>query len=312
MNKFILSITPNPALDLSGIVNSLQPNEKSYVADETRAPGGSAVNVARILNRLGAPVVASGFLGGYVGEEVENLLEHEGLISNFIRIRGSTRINVTISNNHDHLQTRLSFAGPKINKLELHKFFKLFESFQNIKLLTVGGSLPTGFSCTHVRRLILRAKEKGVHSVIDCPGEILKKIISAQPFLIKPNLNEFHELTETRVKTLASVQKQARKLLDQVPFICVSSVENGTLLVTRQGSYFGSLPKIEIRSTVGAGDSMVAAMMYQIFKGNFLGEDLLRWGLAGSAATLSQPGTILGSRAQIHRFLHQVRVKQVR
>ncbi len=308
MKKIILSITPNPALDLSGIVDAIKPNEKSYVTSEIKAPGGNAINVARILNRLGANVVATGFLGGHVGKEVESLLKLESVKSNFIQIQDSTRINVTVSNKNDRQQTRLSFPGPRISKSEIQKIFKLFETYQNIKLLTLGGSLPAGFTSQHVKKLILRAKQKGIHTVIDCPGEILKKIISAQPLFIKPNLEEFHNLTETHFKTIPSVEKEARKLLAQVPFVCVSSVENGTLLVTREGSYFGRIPKMAIKSTVGAGDSMVAAIMFQISKGNFSGSDLLRWGLAGSAATLSQPGTNLGSKAQIHKFFRQVKV----
>lgn len=86
----------------------------------------------------------------------------------------------------------------------------------------------------------------------------------------------------------------------------------GTLLVTREGSYFGRIPKTKIKSTVGAGDSMVGATMFQIFKGNFSGADLLRWGLAGSTATLSQPGTTLGSKAEIHRFYKLVKVRLLR
>lgn len=308
MTDLILSITPNPALDLSGTAAVLKPNEKSYVTSEIRAPGGNAINVARILNRLGANILATGFLGGFVGKEVENLLKLENVKSNFIQIRNSTRINVTISNKKNFQQTRLSFPGPRIEKLEIQNLFNFFKNSQNIKLMTVGGSLPPGFTSNHVKKLILMAAQRGIPTVIDCPGEILKKVISAQPLFIKPNLEEFHDLTETHVKTVTSVERQARKLLNQVPYICVSSVENGTLLVTRKGSYFGSIPEMVIKSTVGAGDSMVGAIMFQLLKGNLSGHALLRWGLAGSAATLSQHGTNLGSKAQIHSFLKRIKV----
>ncbi len=307
-NQLILSITPNPSLDLSGTVDGFKQNEKSYVTAELRSPGGNAINAARILNRLGVRVLTTGFLGGPIGQEVEKLLDLEGVKNKFIQIRGSTRINVTISNHRDHQQTRLSFQGPEIEKRENQKLLKLFEVSENIKLLTVGGSLPNGFTFKHVKKLISLAKERSIPTVIDCPGQILKQIISAQPLLIKPNLDEFHRLTGTHVKTIPAVEKEARKLLDLVPFICVSSVDHGTLLVTRLGSYFGRIPKFKIRSTVGAGDSMVGAMMSQIFKGDFSDTELLRWGLAGSAATLAQPGTTLGSKAQIQHFLRKVKV----
>lgn len=309
--NLILSITPNPALDLSGVVKALKPNEKAYLSSEVRAPGGNAINAARILHRLGAKVVASGFLGGYVGHEVESLLKLEKLKCDFIQIQRSTRINVTVSNKTNGQQTRLSFPGPEIEKLEVQRLLKILKNYQGINLLTLGGSLPKGFTYKNVRELILLAKQRNIPAVIDCPGEILKNIISAQPLLIKPNLEEFHVLAGTNAKTVTAVEREARKLLDQVPFICVSSVENGTLLVTREGTYFGGIPKVSIKSTVGAGDSMVGAMMFQMSKGNYSPGDLLRWGLAGSAATLSCPGTTLGSGMQIRRLLKMVRVKKL-
>ena len=277
MSKIILSITPNPSLDLSGIVTSLYQNEKSYVTSELRSPGGNAINAARVLNRLGVPVLATGFLGGHIGQEVRKFLDLDGVKNKFIQIEGSTRINVTVSNNSDHQQTRLSFPGPEIQKLEVQRLFKIFEVSKNVKLLTIGGSLPMGFTFKHVKKLIKLAQQRRIPTVIDCPGQILKQIISARPLMIKPNLEEFHQLTGTPVKSIAAVEKEARKLLNQVPFICVSSVEDGTLLVTQDGSYFGRIPKIKIKSTVGAGDSMVGAMIAQLFRGNFSGAELLRW-----------------------------------
>jgi 1-phosphofructokinase family hexose kinase len=312
MRKIVCAIAPNPALDLGGTVEKLLPNEKSYVHNETQSPGGNAINAARILSRLNTPVIATGFLGGSIGQEVEHLLKLEEVPCQFIKIKDSTRINVTVSNQSSHLQTRLSFRGPQIRGHEKSKLFNLIKNTPNIGILVIGGSLPRGFAASDVKRLIKIAEKQSIPTVVDTPGKILRQIISARPLLIKPNLEEFHELTETHASTVGAVLRQARKLLDQVPFICVSSVENGTLMVTRNGTYFGRIPLIKVRSTVGAGDSMVGAIISQLIHGNSDPEELLHWGLGAAAATLSQQGTNLGTKKQICQLLKSTRVLSIK
>ncbi|WP_415062153.1 1-phosphofructokinase family hexose kinase [Bdellovibrio sp.] len=311
MKKIILTITPNPALDLSGIVKNLKPNEKTYVFSEQRAPGGNAINCARILSRLQIPVVATGFLGGSVGQEVEHLLKKENLRPRFIKVQGSTRINVTVSNSFDHQQTRLSFQGPMIKKSEKQQLFDFVKKQNHLAMLILGGSLPSGFMVEDVLRLMRLAKKKNIECIVDCPGNILSKLLAGDPTLIKPNLEEFQALTKSRVKTIAEVLKKAQSLLTEVPYICVSSVQGGALLITREGSYFGKIPDIKIRSSVGAGDAMVGAMAAQIFQGNRSPEQILKWGLAAAAATLGELGTSLGQAKNIIHLYKKIHVEAV-
>lgn len=312
MKKVILTITPNPALDLSGFVKNLKPNEKTYVFSEQRAPGGNAINCARILSRLHIPVIPTGFLGGSIGREVELLLRKENLRPRFIKIQESTRINVTVSNYFDHQQTRLSFQGPDIKKSEKQQLFDFVKKQDNLFMLILGGSLPSGFTVTDVIRLMHLAKKKRVECIVDCPGNILAQILPATPVFIKPNLEEFQVLTKSRVKTIGSVLKKAQGFLSEVPYICVSSVEDGALLITRRGSYFGKIPDIKIRSSVGAGDAMVGAMAAQLYEGQTSPEEILKWGLASAAATLGELGTSLGQADEIIRLHKKIHVEFLR
>src|SRR3954468_2262947 len=126
MNRqHVLTFTPNPTLDLGGVVDNLIPNEKCYVYAQTKSPGGNAINAARILTRLGIPTVATGFLGGSIGEEIKALLADEGVKGKWIKIKGATRLSVIVSNKSDHMQTRLSFPGPRISAGEKRSLFKL-------------------------------------------------------------------------------------------------------------------------------------------------------------------------------------------
>lgn len=311
MKSSVCAITPNPALDLGGKVKNLIPNEKSYVLNPTRHPGGNAINAGRILTRLGIPTICTGFLGGSTGQEVEFLLRKEKVKTHFIPIKQSTRINVTISNELDHNQTRLTFPGPSISKTEKSSLVKYVSNLRNVSYLVIGGSLPKGFGPPDVIALAKTARKKDIRTIIDCPGPLLRQLLPARPALIKPNIIEFQQLVGKKVQSISAIVKEARKLLSHVELICISSVQGGTLLVTPTEVFFGKIAPVKIRSTVGAGDSMVGAFISQLSKGNTDAQDLLRWGLAASAATLSTFGTTLGSARDIKKLYKKTTVKRL-
>ena len=176
----------------------------------------------------------------------------------------------------------------------------------------LGGSLPQGFAASDVVHLMKYLKKRKIGFIVDCPGSVMRDVIEGEPLLIKPNLDEFTEMTQRNPKNLMAVENLAKKLIDRIPFVCVSSVDGGTLLVTRSGSYFGRIPEVKIESTVGAGDSMVGAMAAQIYRKNFSAEDLLRWSLAASAATLSHPGTAMGGAREMRRLYKETSVRRLR
>jgi 1-phosphofructokinase family hexose kinase len=304
----VLTLTPSPVLDLSGEVESLVPNEKNYVENVRRTPGGNAINAARILQRLGVDVSATGFIGGGVGGEIEELLAAEKVKTNFIEIKTSSRINVTVGNRRSHEQTRLSFPSPRISPREKNALLKLVGTPNRWEMLVIGGSLPPGFPAAEIRKISRWALAKGIPCVVDCPAEAMREVIKDKPFLIKPNLTELNGLLRSKARTIEDVKKLAAKFLSHIPYVCVSSVDGGAVLIGTDRCAFGRVPPLKVRSTVGAGDSMVAAMCSRIQLGERDPHELLRWGLAGSAATLSHPGVQLGSAAQIRKFLGQIEI----
>lgn len=307
----ILTITLNPALDVTGVVSELVPNEKAYVSDEIRLAGGNGINAARIAHRLGGKVLASGFLGGSTGDELKGYLDEEKIPQHFILIQGRTRTNVTISLKKGHEQTRLSFPGPKIKKSELKSLKDLIRHLKP-SLLVIGGSLPGGVEAAFICSLIHEARLVGIETFVDVPGKILKEVIGTHPFFIKPNLTEFQEMAGTKVSKIADVIKVARKLNPLIPLQCISSVEGGALVVTPEEAWFGKTPKLKIMSTVGAGDSMVGAMAYCFARrGKPDFEKMLRLGLAASSATLSNPGLTMGSRSSIKYFEPKIMIQKI-
>lgn len=308
----IYSITFNPALDVSGTVDSLIPNEKSYVYDELYTPGGNGVNAGIIAHRLGAEIALSGFLGGANGKVISSLLDKEKIEHHFIETKTNTRINLTISNKKDHKQTRLSFPGAHVTNAEWKKLVTYLNQVTNKDIVIIGGSLPSGVSTEKISALIRQLIKKKIFCMVDSPSRALQELIPAKPSFIKPNLKEFQELTKSRGSSIHAVLKEIKKLHKDVPLICVSSVEGGAILANEHEAWFGTTPHLSIRSTVGAGDSMVGAMAYLLAinpKSSL--DELLKIGLAASSATLSNRGMTLGSRKEIRKFLSRIKVRNL-
>lgn len=308
----IYTVTFNPALDVSGTVEKIIPNEKSYVFDEIHHPGGNGINAAIIIHRLGSDVKATGFLGGTNGAEIKRLLDEEKLKSSFIKISGNTRMNITVSSRKTYKQTRLSFTGPKIKVDEFRKLCSFLKKIKKNDLVLIGGSLPPGITSQHIKKIVKDLKNKEILCMADMPGKILSEIISAKPYFIKPNLIEFQELVGKKVKSIKTILPIVRQLNELVPLICVSSVDGGAILVTKDEAWFGKIPKVKILSTVGAGDSMVGAMATRLAANKDAQiEELLRLGLAASCATLTNEGMVLGSKQMITKYLSRILIKRI-
>ncbi len=148
--------------------------------------------------------------------------------------------------------------------------------------------------------------------MVDMPAASLQDVIKATPSFIKPNLLEFTQLIGKKVVSINSILSHIKKFMPHVPLVCVSSVEGGAILRSSSEAWFGKLPKVKIRSTVGAGDSMVGAMAAMLHKDIHCPlDELLRIGLAGACATLTEPGVILGSKTAILSYLPKIQIQKL-
>jgi fructose-1-phosphate kinase PfkB-like protein len=222
-------------------------------------------------------------------------------------------MNLTVSNRKTEKQTRLSFPGPRIKAGEKKELWELLAGASEGDLVLVGGSLPPGLSAQEVGRLLRRLKGRGVECLVDMPGKILAPVIACRPSFIKPNLIEFQELTGSKASSIRELLPLVRKLNEQVPLICVSSVEGGAILVSREEAWFGKIPKVKIRSTVGAGDSMVGAIASLLHRRQRPSvEELLRLGLAAACATLTETGMVLGSGKNIKKYHPLIQLRKLK
>jgi len=318
----IATLTPNPALDLSGTVSKLTPNEKNTVRDERRDPGGNGINAARVAHRLGARVLALGFAGGPVGRELLDLVRKEGVRAQFVPIHGDTRINVTVTLESSHQQTRLSFQGPDIRPGEWKELLRRIDGLPQGSLLLLGGSLPRGVPADYFTRLALRANRGGLGVIIDVPPTPLRETLAAgkgrfTPLLVKPNEAElarwWHRERKAGFSSEAEFLKAGRALARECALVCISRGARGLRLVHGSDHWDYAAPPVRARGTVGAGDSLLGAIatglarhglvtpfhITRLFRdlppGTLPSEihEAMLWGLAAGAATASEVGTTL-------------------
>ncbi len=325
----IYTLTPNPAMDLSGHVSKLVANEKNYVEDERRDPGGNGINAARIIHRLGGKTITMGFLGGSTGDEVLSLLKREGVAASFTPIKNCTRTNVTVTNDADHKQTRLTFPGPAVSKNEIRALLESIRKLAKPGIMVIGGSMPQGCPPEFHNIISKAASQRGLGIVIDVPGKFISSVTNSRisPLLIKPNLAELEHWRKTPLRTDNLIIAAAKTLAAKSAIVCVSLAERGAILISGSCAWFGKAPKVKARGTVGAGDSMVGAMVTQMAKFSIsswadvktalsrqdyaMFSEILAWGIAAGAATAEARGTALADVSEIFRLRKQVVVNPI-
>ena len=306
----IATVTLNPSLDKIVTVEELVIDEANRWTSLRRDPGGKGINVSRVIHELGGETTAYGFIGGFAGETFEHLLQQQGVPFDFTPIKGEIRSNFIITDLETRRQTRIDAPGPHILKRELRK---LIQKITHIKpkpeFIVFAGSVPPGVPDDIYRQLIEEAKKRGIKTVLDADDNWLKEGMKAKPNVIKPNVHEAEELLETHLRDEAAIVEAVKTLANRG--IDVASISRGKdgLIAANGGKILKvTPPQVEVRSTVGAGDSTIAGLVLKLNQGHGI-EEACRWAVAaGTAATLT-PGTELCRREDVERLLPKVKVK---
>jgi len=252
----IVTVTLNPALDLTYAVDALVPHGTHRVATVAERAGGKGVNVARVLHALGEPVIATGLLGGATGGRVESLLEAEGVRSSFVRIAGETRRTVSVVDGTD--ATGFWEPGPAVTADEWSLFVAEFrELLGPAMVVTLSGSLPQGLPIDAYATLIALAAAAGVPTLLDTSGPALLAGLRATPTLAKPNIDELAALVSRRPGP-QGLADAVRGLADGP--VVVSRGAAGLLAVTPDEVWECAPPVSIAGNSTGAGDACVAAL----------------------------------------------------
>jgi tagatose 6-phosphate kinase len=252
----IVTVTLNPALDLTYSVEALVPHDTHRVTTVAEHPGGKGVNVARVLHSLGEPVLATGLLGGATGGRVGELLAAEGVPTAFVPINGESRRTVAVVDPRN--ATGFWEPGPDVSAVEWLRFVDRFHDLLGqADVVTLSGSLPAGLPPDAYATLIRLATAAGVPTVLDTSGTALRHGLAAAPTVTKPNLDELATLHPARPgPTDLPAAVRAVTTADVV----VSRGADGLVAVTGEGSWAGAPPAPLDGNPTGAGDACVAAL----------------------------------------------------
>lgn len=288
----IVTITFNPAIDKSTSVEELVPEKKLNCTPPVYEPGGGGVNVARAIKKLGGEVIAIYLAGGHTGEMYARLLSEESVNTIVIKTEGSTRENFIVSEISSKKQYRFGMPGAEVNTDEWQDCLNQVEQIPDIAYLVVSGSLPPGVPAEIFGMIASIAREKNARLIVDTSGEALKQAVQAGTYLIKPSLSELATLAGIEKVLPDQVAEVSRGIMQKssCEVIVVSMGAEGAVLVTKDLVIKVKAPVVKMKSTVGAGDSMVAGMVMSLLTNADL-KTALQYGVAcGTAATVN-PGT---------------------
>jgi 6-phosphofructokinase 2 len=308
----IATVTLNPSLDKTATVEELVVDEANRWTSLRRDPGGKGINVSRVIHELGGETIAYGFIGGFDGEALKHLLRQQGVPFDFTPIKGEIRSNFIITDLKTRRQTRIDAPGPHISRDELRKFIdKITRIKTKPDFLILAGSVPPGVPADIYRQLIETAKESGIKTVLDSDNKWLKEGIKAKPNVIKPNVHEAEELLEIQLRDEAAIIDVVKALVSKgIEVATISRGKDGLIVATKEKVLKVTSPQVEVRSTVGAGDSAIAGLVLKLSQGQGI-EEASQWAAAaGTAATLT-PGTELCRREDVERLLPQVKVERL-
>lgn len=304
----IITVTFNPVIDKSTTISSLVPEKKLRCTAPKFEPGGGGINVARAIKKLGGEATAIYPAGGYTGKFLEILMEKEGVPSLIIETRNHTRENLIVLDTSTNQQYRFGMPGPELLEDEWKSCLQKIKELDDIEFIVASGSLNPGMPLDIYARIAVIAKEKNAKLIVDTSGEPLKHAANAGLYLIKPNLGELSSLVGKEEINAEMVDDVALELIDKgkCEIVVVSMGAAGAMLVSKNEVIHMVPPTVRKRSTVGAGDCMVAGIVLSLARGLNL-KEALRYGIASGTAATMNPGTELAKLEDVEKLYKLIR-----
>ena len=293
--KKIITLTVNPTIDKSTTVSGIKPNSKLRCTKPVYEAGGGGINVSRVLHKLGGNSLCMYMAGGATGKHLQDMLVDLELLQQVIPIAGRVRENLSVTDTINNQQYRFGMPGPKISEREWKNTLGQLDSVLSAgDVLVASGSLCPGMPIDFYAQVSKIAQNKKVKVILDTSGDALLKGAQAGVYLLKPNLGELAKLCGVKTISFLELESVAKTFLKNNPceVLVVSIGAQGAIMITNEIVEYIAAPIVFQKSTIGAGDSMVAGMVYSLAKGKSLSE-MAKYGVAcGTAATMT-PGTQL-------------------
>ncbi len=305
----VVTITLNTAYDLVGRLERIELGEVNTVETLGLFPAGKGINVAKVLKDLDVDVAVGGFLGKDNVGDFEHMFKSQGLTDKFQRVFGKTRINVKITETAADV-TDLNFLGYQISEQDWKTFVAhSLEYCRQFDIVAVCGSLPRGVTPEQFKIWLSELHDVGVKVVLDTSNAALTAGLKAKPWLVKPNHRELEAWIGKSLNTIEEIIEAAKSLKAQgIANVIISMGANGSIWLSDNAIVQAKPEKCKnVVSTVGAGDSMVAGLIYGIVN-NFTQADTLAFASAVSAFAVTQSNVGISDRTLIDPILANVQI----
>ena len=305
----IATITLNPAIDRNILYEeSLLTGGLNRVSPAVVNAGGKGINVSRMLKRLGIEPYTYGFIGGYTGNMLVDMLKNEGIETQFTKTFAETRMNIKITDKTGS-QTEINEHGGPVNEDELKALIEQLKK-SDADVFIIGGSTPKGLGSDTVCKITGTVKLRGKQVICDVSGEPLKKVVEIRPYLIKPNKEEFCELLGFTPSGDKYYDQAVKFYMNTGVEILLTLGKDGAVYSGRGGNYVIKNPEVKAKGFSGAGDTFLASFVYAITGENPI-KDALRFASAASLSKVTLEGTNLPDLQLIRSNLESVSVKEI-
>ena len=309
----IYTVTLNPALDKTVEIPGMALDTVNRITEMRTDPGGKGINVSKVIAKLGGESCAVGILGGGSGKMLEKLLEGEPFTTQFRFVEGQTRTNIKIIDREGQTNTDINEPGLTVTAAELDALLReLLAELRPGDIVVLAGSLPKGAPQDTYRTWTAACKKAGARVFLDADGALLAEGLKAAPYLIKPNDDELSRLAGKKLETLEELTAEGRRLLERgIERVVISLGGRGALYLRKGSTIYAEGLKVPVGSTVGAGDSVVAALAYAEAQG-LSEEEAVRLSTAAGAANVMCSGTQAAEREAVEALLPKVRFSRLR
>ena len=308
----ITTISLNPSIDRTVVVDNFTQGGLNRVVSAHSVAAGKGINVALAVSALGVDAECIGFMY----REGSNLFEKRLMVNstayNFVWCEGSVRTNIKVFDRSKREITEINESGVQVSEDDLKRMSELVTLHaENTDYLVLAGSLPPGCPADYYRTLIQSVEGLGCRCILDADGDRMRYGLEAKPFMIKPNRYELEMITGQELKTLKDIRDAALKYIDMgVSVVAVSLGAEGAMITDGSDAFFAPRLNIEVKSTVGAGDSMVAGLACGFIGDNSL-EDCFRMGVASATARCVTEGNRVIDKTVYKALLDMVHLERI-
>lgn len=301
----IYTLTLNPAIDYYMSMEKFVLGELNHLQDGYTLPGGKGINVSKVLKNFGVDTVALGFAGGFTGDYIRKHLTGYEIENNFIELEENTRINIKLKTTEN--ESEIAGKSPFISEENLKELLEIFKMIKAGDTVVLSGSVPTSLK-NSVYGDIIELLPKECKIVLDSRGEPFKAALTKGVYITKPNNHELEEFFGRNLETTDEIIEAGKELQNLgSQNVLISLGKDGSILITPDEVFIGNAPKGVLVSSVGAGDSMVAGLLYGLSKGLKI-EEAYRYGIASGSSTAFSEG--LTTLENMEKLLEKIEIKR--